>query len=80
MSPYAREVLGKTNPRTCEREKSKSNMTAFLVVLLHRSVSKALSRLDPNDPRPATIPKIMYQTMSFGISDSASAVTSSHLN
>ena len=58
MSPNVREVLGKTNLRTCNGEKSKSNMTAFLVVLLHRSVSKVLSKSDPNDKGPETIPYI----------------------
>ena len=47
MLPNVREVLGRTNPRTYEREKSKSNMTAF---------PKALSKSDPNDPGPGTIP------------------------
>lgn len=32
MLPSVRVVLGRTNPRTYEREKSKSNMTAFLLV------------------------------------------------
>ena len=56
MSPNVREVLGKTNLRTYDGEKSKSHMTASLVVLLHRSVSIVLSKSDPNDTGPATIP------------------------
>lgn len=69
MSLNVQEVVGNTNPRTCEREKSKSNLTAFLLVLLHRSVSKALSKQNPNDPSPATIPLLRYQATTVRISD-----------
>ena len=40
-------------------------MTAFMVVLSHRSVSKALSRSDPNDTGPATNLKLCIKPCVF---------------